>query len=158
MKDIKGYEGLYAVTEDGRVWSYRRKKFLKPYIHNSGYAMVGLPNKYCYVHRLVAEAYLPNPEGFTDVNHKDECRHNNNVENLEWCNRTYNINYGTANSRRGKAIREKHSKPVLCIELNKVFPSAIAVSRELRINVANAVLGKAKTAGGYHWQYVDKML
>ena len=158
MKDIKNYEGLYAITEDGKVWSYRRKKFLKPYVHKDGYAMVGLPHSPVYVHRLVAEAYIPNPEGFTDVNHKDECRHNNTVENLEWCSRKYNINYGTANSRRGKTISEKNSKPVYCVELDKTFSSGIEVYRELKIHVNNVLTGKAKTAGGYHWQYADKVV
>lgn len=106
MKDIKGYEGKYAVTSCGKVWSYRRKKFLKPYIHGNGYPMVGLPHSPVYVHRLVAEAYIPNPNGYTDVNHKDECKQHCWVNNLEWCTRKYNINYGTANKRRGRRVHQ----------------------------------------------------
>ena len=67
MKDIKGYEGLYAITSCGKVWSYRRKKFLKLRADQDGYLLVNLYNKGkpkgCLVHRLVAEAYIPNPEG-----------------------------------------------------------------------------------------------
>lgn len=86
MKDIKDYEGLYAVTEDGRIWSYRRKKFLKPIVVN-GYLQVHLyingVKKVFYVHRLVALAYLPNPNNFPQVNHRDENKQNNDVSNLE---------------------------------------------------------------------------
>ena len=75
MKDIKGYEGLYAVTSCGRVWSYRRNKFLAPATIKSGYNYVNLykdgKKKFCRVHRLVAEAYIPNPDNLPQVNHKN---------------------------------------------------------------------------------------
>ena len=82
MKDIRGYEGLYAITSCGKVWSYRRKKFLKPGVIQGGYLNVVLTNKDGQqknhrVHRLVAEAYIPNPEGKEQVNHKDENKYNN---------------------------------------------------------------------------------
>lgn len=104
MKDIKGYEGLYAVTEDGQVWSYRSQKFLKPYNKsNHGYEKVNLykdkvSTTYC-VHRLVAETYLPNPNNYPCINHKDENKLNNHANNLEWCTYKYNNNYGTHNQK-----------------------------------------------------------
>lgn len=99
MKDIKGYEGLYAVTEEGQVWSYRAHKFLKPWACYGNYLQVSLSKdkvvKKYKVHRLVAEAYIPNPENLTDVNHKDKNRQNNCLSNLEWLSHKDNINYKT---------------------------------------------------------------
>lgn len=103
MKDIKNYEGLYAVTEDGQVYSYRRKKYLKPALIGHGYLRVclckGQEKKNFFIHRLVAEAYLPNPNNLPEVNHKDENKLNNCVENLEWLTSKENANYGTRNER-----------------------------------------------------------
>ena len=86
MKDIRNYENMYAITDDGRVWSYKTNKFLTPWL-NRGYLQVSLYNngieKKFSIHRLVAEAYIPNPDNKPQVNHKDEDRTNNTVENLE---------------------------------------------------------------------------
>ena len=111
MRDIVGFEGLYAVTSCGKVWSYRSKKFLQPYMVN-GYLKVDLcyngQKKKCRVHRLVAEAYIPNPEGKSDVNHIDEFDKTNNcVNNLEWMTRKENINYGTRTERMIETRRRK---------------------------------------------------
>lgn len=107
MKDITNYEGLYAITSCGKVWSYKSKKFLKPYF-NGGYASVALSKNgkltYPLVHRLVAEAYISNPDNLPQVNHKDEDKAHNCVNNLEWCDATYNNNYGTRTSRMATAL------------------------------------------------------
>ena len=156
MKDIKGYEGLYAITSCGKVWSYRSSKFLKPEQTINGYLRVSLAKKqkyrHCLIHRLVAQAYLENPNGLPQVNHKDENKTNNCLSNLEWISTAANINYGTRN--------EKISKTIYCIELNKTFKSLNAASRELKIPspcICNVLKhrGYRKTAGGYHWRYVD---
>lgn len=157
MKDIKGYEGHYAITEDGQVYSYKSKKFLKPN-EARGYLKVKLsgPNrKDYYIHRLVAEAYLPNPDGLPEVNHKDENKLNNCVDNLEWCSREYNQTYGTRNQRSAR----NRSIPVYCVELNKVFEGAQQAARELGLNpshIGECCKGKAKRHGGYHWQYAEE--
>lgn len=158
MKDIKGYEGLYAITSCGKVWSYRKDKFLKPYNHNSGYLSVNLyganrARKTCLLHRLVAEAYLLNPTGLPQVNHKDENKFNNCLNNLEFVSACYNNNYGTHNNR----ISEKLSKAVYCVELNYVYKSIAEASRILKIsngNISEVLNGHRKSAGGYHWRWV----
>lgn len=115
-KDIKGYEGLYQISNYGNVKSLERviednkgsyikkEKILTPTINNRGYYHIGLRNnsktKYYYVHRLVAEAFIPNPNNYPIINHKDEDKTNNKVDNLEWCTPKYNANYGTAIQRR----------------------------------------------------------
>ena len=112
-KSIPGYEGLYEVSSYGRVRSVERcdrfnhkivSKILKPNYVNSGYFRVGMYKnktfKYYLIHRLVAQAFIPNPDNLPQVNHKDEDKSNNRVDNLEWCSRSYNMNYGTLQQRR----------------------------------------------------------
>lgn len=98
--EIPGYEGLYAVDDDGAVWSLRTTKSrrmgpLKPHVNTGGYLRVNLfkdgKMRHEYVHRLVAQTFLPNPFGFSVVNHKDANPANNRADNLEWCDQKYNI-------------------------------------------------------------------
>lgn len=130
---------------------------LKPGITKKGYCLVVLrkngESKYFSVHRLVAKAFIPNPENFDQVNHINEIKTDNRAENLEWCDGKYNMNYG---SRRSKQI-QKVSKPVLCVETNTVYKSTVHASKELSIsqgNISRCCLGKAKTCGGFHWKYI----
>lgn len=112
MVDIVGYEGIYSITEDGRVYSHARSikgqgkhrsgKFLSLKTTTRGYLEVGLVNtdgkrKYFLVHRLVAATYLDKPEGRDYVNHKDNIRTNNNIDNLEWCTQLENIKHAIDN-------------------------------------------------------------
>ena len=154
LKDIKDYEGLYAITRNGNVWSYKSNKFLKPGLTKDGYNRVILckegKRKTNYIHRLVAEAFIPNPDNLPQVNHKDENKQNNCVNNLEWCDAKYNINYGTR--------IERISKPVYCIELDRTFKSQVEAARELGINqgnISSCLTGKLKTVGGYHFRYAE---
>lgn len=168
-KDIKGYEGLYQVSDCGRIRSLNhpiknlltggnsvRKGRIRTQQIISGYLYVALyKDGKCKMHRvnrLVAEAFIPNKEGKATVNHKDENKFNNCADNLEWLTRAENNNYGTHNKRIGKAL----SKPVYCAELDTVFESTSDAARKLGIvqsNISYCCLGKRKTAGGYHWQY-----
>ena len=153
MKDVVGYEGLYAVTSEGEVYSYKSKKFLEPKCEKKGYLIVGLykngNRKYFRVHRLVAEAYIPNPEKLPQVNHKDENKANNCLQNLEWCDCKYNNNYGTR--------IEKIKKPILQYDLNGNFirewECASDVGIEVQSNIVTCLKGRYKTAYGYVWKY-----
>ena len=160
MIDIIGYEGLYAITNCGQVWSYRKNTFLKPYLAR-GYFKVCLCKdkirKQVLIHRLVAEAFILNPLNLPQINHIDENKQNNCAENLEWCNAKYNINYGEHNKKVGKS----HCKKVYCVELGKVFESAKLAAMQLGLsdsNIAKCCKGKYKTTGGYHWEYADDNL
>lgn len=111
MKDIPGYEGLYAADENGHIVSLlngknRRAGELKPYVNTGGYLKVNLYKdgvcRHEYVHRLVALTYLPNPDRKRYVNHIDSNPTNNRPENLEWCSAKYNIGYSRLLGTQGK--------------------------------------------------------
>ena len=130
-KPIKGYEGHYEVDQFGRVYSVDRivhvddngreydkplkGKRMKQSVHTKGYKTVPLTKDgkttTHYVHRLVAEAFIPNPSNLPFINHKDEDKTNNFVENLEWCTEQYNATYGKAREKQAKKLRgRKHSE------------------------------------------------
>lgn len=94
MRDIEGYEGLYAVTSCGKVWSYKSKKFLKPFPNNWGYLQVKLckdgKKKNYYIHRLVGQAFIPNPDNLETIDHINWKITENNVNNLQWLSREEN--------------------------------------------------------------------
>ena len=155
MKDIKNYEGIYGITSCGKVWSYKRKKFLKPTDNGSGYLIVQLCKngevKTYSLHRLVAQAYLPNPENLPQVNHRDENKTNNCLQNLEWCDAKYNANYGTRN--------ETIKKPILQFTLDGEFvrewSSATDVGKTVNVGICNCLKGRKKSAYGYIWEYKE---
>lgn len=109
-KDIAGYEGLYTIDTEGRIYSIRRKKYLslKPdssfgYVH-AGLSKFGKTKLYS-VHRLVAKAFIPNPNNLPVVHHKDDNKSNNRVENLEWCTQKENVHHAIAAGKHGKMNR-----------------------------------------------------
>ena len=136
-KDIKGYEGLYQISNLGRVKSLKRKikNFYNYYYHKekilklcinkkTGYVYVCLnknnKGKVMVVHRLVAETFISNIDKLPYVNHKDENKQNNCVDNLEWCTAKYNANYGTRNSKLyNKTSFKKGHKPKTCKKVEK---------------------------------------
>ncbi|MBI6042188.1 NUMOD4 domain-containing protein [Clostridium perfringens] len=167
-KDIEGYEGLYQVSNMGRVKSlnYNRtgkERLMKLSLKSTGYLIVklckeGKEKKYL-IHRLVAIAFLDNPQGLPEVNHKDEDKTNNNADNLEWCNGEYNSNYGTRNQR----VAEKLSKPVMGINVINgyivKFPSTREAERVTGFNsssISKCCNGKQKTCRDYHFKYVQE--
>lgn len=161
-RDIVGYEGLYEVSDLGRVKNIKTGRILSSKNNGIGYLFVDLYkngiHKGFYIHRLVAYVFIPNPQNLPQVNHRDENKSNNTVDNLEWCTRDYNMNYGTIKER----IAEKHCKPVLQFDLQGNFirewPSLAKVYEELGIHksdISRCCLGKFKTSGGYVWRFKE---
>ena len=172
-KDIKGYEGLYQVSNEGRVKSLERtwtcgennqtirhndEKPMKQVPIWNGYLRVCLSkdgnNKWYLVHRLVAEAFIDNPDNLPQVNHKNENKTLNSVENLEWCDRSYNINYGTRTKRT--------SKPVEAIDNNGNVVYKFKSMREARrsgfadANILKCIKGECEKSYGFKWSYTKK--
>lgn len=175
-KDIKGYEGIYQISNTGKVISLDRiiytkdnrqyfyKGGLKEYTEDKdGYLRVGLnkenKQKTVGVHRLVAEAFIPNPDNLPEVNHKDENKKNNCVDNLQWVEQIDNIQYGTRAQRMAQTQKNNpaRSYKVLCVETGIEYPSMAEAGRQLGINkgnIANTIAGRQKMAGGYHWKKI----
>ena len=196
-KDIEGYEGLYQVSNMGRVKSLERtvrcgrgykiipERIRKARKNNYGYLQLNLYKdgkiKSYKIHRLVAQAFLENPDNLPEVNHIDENKQNNYVENLEWCSKSYNMTYNGRAKKVGKKLRgrkqsEEHikkvaekltnnpklSKPV--IGINKIsgliveFPSTHEAERQTGIyhgNIIACLKGKYHSAGNHYWFYAD---
>lgn len=183
---VYDYTGLYQVSNIGRIRivDYRGtgttkiKKLQRP---DGKYVTVSLTkNKKLEtfnVHRIVATAFIPNPDNLPQVNHKDEDKANNRVDNLEWCDAKYNINYGNRTKKQsetqtGKEFSEErkknisksktgkctgrnnpHSKKVICVETGQVFETLKEASEWCGVSIQNAVRKDSRTAGGYHWKY-----
>lgn len=169
-KDIPGYNGKYQVSNMGKVramWrnnQYEEKigepHLLKQSEHRQGYLKVYLSldgeSKGYYVHRLVAEAFIPNPDNLPQVNHKSEIKSENFVDNLEWCDGKYNSNYGTRPERHGKLV----SKPIIQYDLNGniigEYKSAKEIEDALGYNAGYISLvcnGHRPQAYGYLWKF-----
>ena len=164
-KAVVGYEGLYEVSDLGRVRSLNYNKtgviqVLKPRASKDGYVRVKLSKegkaKTLCVHRLVAQAFIPNPDGLPEVNHKDENPANNCVENLEYCDRSYNINYGTRNEKAAKALSipvAQYTKSGILVQTYEGIKEAARRTGINRGNIIECCKGKLKSCGSFIWKY-----
>ena len=170
---IKDYEDTYAVSNLGRVKNIKTGKILKQSKDRYGYMKIGLSEdgkrKTHQVHRLVLETFKANSRNCSDVNHIDENKENNALNNLEWCTHKENINHGTHNARSAatkkangtydkiaKINSEKLSIPVYCITNNTVYKSACEAARQLKLDqgsINKCLKGKYKQTGGYQFKY-----
>jgi hypothetical protein len=163
---IDGYEDLYSISNFGRVMSrhWNKTRIIRPRENNRGYLLVNLCKngelKTFKVHVLVAKHFLPNPHGLTEINHKDEDKTNNRLDNLEWCTRSYNVNYGTRVARQ----RERVIKAVVQFSKNgdmiAVYDSMSNARRSVGVSVqhiAACCKRKVPTAGGFMWKYLTEV-
>lgn len=168
-KDIQGYEGLYQISNLGNVKSIKKGIIIGDVI-KGGYRRIPLYKNGKYkrfmIHRLVAEAFVKNPDNKPEIDHIDGNPLNNKVDNLRWCNHTENLNNPITLKRKSIAAKGNHmtgrfgalhhnSKKVLCIETKTVYGGIAEAERKTGVTHISMVCGgKRKTAGGYHWQYI----
>lgn len=153
---IKGYEN-YKINDKGVVIN-SKGHVLKPELSNTGYNRVSLSkhqkHKKFSVHRLVAEAFIPNPNKLPQINHKDENRLNNNYKNLEWSTPLHNLIYSDV-IRKGN---EAHRRKVLCITTGEIFNSFKEIEDKYGLSHSNLVAcctGRRKQCGGKEWKYIN---
>lgn len=162
-KDIPEYSGVYQISNFGRVRSYKgfrgvKERILKPQIARGYYYVFLRRNGKTYfpsVHRLVAKAFIPNPQNYKFINHKNEIKTDNRVENLEWCTQLYNNTYGTA-IKRAAATR---SKKIICIETGIIYKSGYEVCEKLNLKYSNVMKcceGQRERTRGLHFKFANQ--
>ena len=169
-KEIPDTGGKYLISTDGEVMAISRRvkfgnvfRWPKTNIRTArkkenGYLELEILGKHHYIHRLVAEAFIPNPDNLPCINHKDENKENNSVENLEWCDYSYNANYGTR-TKRAKEKQFGDRFVVINLDTGEVYKTPKDASRATGIHndsISRVCKGKSKTAGGYRWRYLNE--
>ena len=170
-KDIKDYDN-YEINNYGVIRIKKNKKILKYQIDKDGYYRISLwKNGKCKgfrISRLVAMTFISNPNNYPVVNHKDENKQNNRVDNLEWCTTAYNNAYGTKGKRSGDKLRgklryTKNNRKVAQYDSNdniiETYKSIMTVAKKLNVDgthIVDVCKGRRKTAYGYKWRYIDE--
>lgn len=175
-KEIEGFEGLYEISTQGRVRNIITGLIKKGSDNGHGYLCYGLykngKRKSKYGHRLVAQAFIPNPEKLKEINHIDENRKNNNLDNLEWISRKGNCNYGSRNLKVSKALKgrkqslevikkkiKNQNRPIYAIypdgtdeyyESTKICSEVLNLSRS---GINGVIMGRHKTCGGLVFEH-----
>ena len=149
----------YQASNYGRIRNKKTGRVLKPVKNKYGYLIYSIHYKKLKGHRLVAQAFIPNPNNLPQINHKDENKANNNVKNLEWCTALYNSIY----NNKHKKIAEKHEKPVYQFSKDnkfiKEYKSIRYASQVLKLqetHIKDVCKGYRKTCGGYVWRYKNE--
>ena len=174
--DVKDYEGRYMVDSRGNVFSLKRNRVMTPCKSNNGYLQVHLTKdgkmKSFKIHRLVAMAFIPNPYNLPQVNHKDEDKYNNHVDNLEWCTQSYNLNYNDGQKRRAKnrnyedISRKRSNSQSKEVTQYDFDGSIIAVWKNAYVAekhgydrgmINQCCIGNKKSHRGYIWKYTNSM-
>lgn len=161
----------YRICENGAIQKAANNRYMTWEITSLGYARVGLTfddgtKKHMYVHRLVAQAFLDNPQNLNEVNHKDENKLNNHYSNLEWCTRQYNNTYGIKSPQNRKKITPSNAKPIVLCDINtqnpiSFFKSSVEIEERMSIS-ASSVRKACKNSpkGGktceYWWRYATQ--
>ena len=162
---------VYEISSLGNIRSlgskFHKGKTLKPYKAKNGYLAITLTSKHVhkYIHRLVAEAFIPNPNNYNEINHINEDKTDNRVENLEWCTHNYNYNYGSriekVRQKRIGKYNTKSSKKIAQYDLDgnliKIFESGMEAKRNGYNNthISLCCRGLRKTACGYMWNFIQ---
>lgn len=165
-KDVKGYEGLYQVSNFGRVKKVTNGMILKSNMNSNGYIRLNLSKNNVAsnkkIHRLVAEAFIPNPENKPQANHIDEDKTNNHASNLEWMTAQENNNHGTRNERAGKSIGKTQSIPIIATNIktseSKEFHSGKECAIQLGLDpssITKVLKGRLKQTKGYTFKYKE---
>ena len=167
-KEIYNYDVLYEVSNLGRVRTRYDKykgytedyRYLKAIDNGNGYLRFNWRlngrQRTVYLHQLVAQAFIENPNKYNEINHKDENKYNNKMENLEWCEHIYNCRYGTRNQR----AKIKKQIPVKCVEANLNFSSIKEAAEWANVcitAISNCLNGRSKSCRGYTWRYAYEL-
>lgn len=164
-RPIKDYKDRYLVSDTGLVFSKLSDRLLTPKTDRYGYLTVGLSRngktKYRTIHRLVAIAFIPNPDDLPTVNHKDENKLNNRVDNLEWATVRENDNYGTRNERMANTKKRnpiaQYDSDMTLIRVHSGIKDAQRTTGVNRNSIRDVCRGKRPSAGGYVWRYFKEV-
>lgn len=155
-KEIPGLPGYYQVSDQGRVATLKHGfRVYRPEKTKTGYYQVCIERKRYKIHRLVALAFVPNPDGLPQINHKNEIKTDNRAENLEWCTAKYNINFGSCIERRSAKL----GKPVYCFETGKTFDSCADAGRKMNLDfshIAKCCRGELPAHKGFHFTFLGE--
>lgn len=169
-KDIEGYEGIYKASNKGRIKSLQRynkkgieicEKIMKPCVDRYGYSLVCLYNntskRSIRVHRIIALTFIPNPNSYKEINHKDENKNNNSLENLEWCTRRYNLCYGSrklVNKKRGKVVYQYNKNKELIHKWESIR-EAEKTGLYTESGIRQCTSGRQQQYKGFIWSFKE---